>query len=633
LTDLIARGTSEHRPGERVRRHADGAKNDNQAGTGEEAQKDLPRVLAKKVTPIVEREWFIYGMGILVVVNLMTIGLEVDYDDVAPGVFSGINTGMLLIYFMELCARFLTHGMQALSDTMTLVDASTVMASLFGRFYAQRSAGFVASLPTFRLLRVILFLSHTDWLRTQPELQRMTAGGLPTAKTIFWVGLALSLILCSMGSITTFTVGESSRWNDTRDPLADYDLWQRFDNREYFGSVTRSMLSLFQVVTLSEWSEIARPIMRVYPVSMAFFIFFIFATTYGLTMCVISIVVVRSIKVSKGVEQTRIEMERKQRQKLAAKAERIFARLGGNNENGYLTAAQLGEGLKDPVVQEIFSQLDVPMLDANSMVRMFDDEGTGVITHFKMMRRLVRMAEPLRQEDWALVQIRAWSLIQRARNIHGRIDAVSDKMQEAKRLLSGSIETMKHAVDRNEVTELRSRELEKIRSVPSGGKVPIRTDIAAEWQPPTQGEKAMPFFRNFVGMGTIQSWSSPTNERATSSDPRSPSAGGNYLVPSPHSHLAPPLNEALSPLRSAAYVGPHSPDHSFSEVISMSSPSVTAVCCGKAVLGEPPGPWQAQAELARTAKRENDALEDSFRQQLDGRPSPKLAHLRELMGR
>ena len=64
-----------------------------------------------------------------------------------------------------------------------------------------------------------------------------------------------------------YVIGESAVWNDTFDPWQDfprpstkaskssvqrqdYEAFEAFDNRQYFGSVTRSFLTLMQVLSL-----------------------------------------------------------------------------------------------------------------------------------------------------------------------------------------------------------------------------------------------------------------------------------------------------------------------------------------------------------------------------------------------
>ena len=86
---------------------------------------------------------------------------------------------------------------------------------------------------------------------------------------------------------------------DDHRPLLDKILWSKtLDNffgnyfDEWFGSVGRSMYSLFQIMTLESWSMgIVRPVMKVYPFAWAFFVTFILVTSFAVMNLFIGIIV------------------------------------------------------------------------------------------------------------------------------------------------------------------------------------------------------------------------------------------------------------------------------------------------------------------------------------------------------
>jgi voltage-gated sodium channel len=61
---------------------------------------------------------------------------------------------------------------------------------------------------------------------------------------------------------------------------------------EWFGSLPRSLFSLFQIMTLESWSMgIVRPVMEVYPWAWAFFVPFIVIATFTILNLFIGIIV------------------------------------------------------------------------------------------------------------------------------------------------------------------------------------------------------------------------------------------------------------------------------------------------------------------------------------------------------
>jgi voltage-gated sodium channel len=61
---------------------------------------------------------------------------------------------------------------------------------------------------------------------------------------------------------------------------------------EWFGTLPRSMYSLFQIMTLESWSMgIVRPVMEVYPTAWAFFVPFILVTAFAVLNLFIAVIV------------------------------------------------------------------------------------------------------------------------------------------------------------------------------------------------------------------------------------------------------------------------------------------------------------------------------------------------------
>jgi len=64
------------------------------------------------------------------------------------------------------------------------------------------------------------------------------------------------------------------------------------DFPDWFGSLSTSAFTLFQVMTLESWADgIARPVMEVFPYSWVFFIFFILIATFIIFNLFIAVIV------------------------------------------------------------------------------------------------------------------------------------------------------------------------------------------------------------------------------------------------------------------------------------------------------------------------------------------------------
>ena len=82
-------------------------------------------------------------------------------------------------------------------------------------------------------------------------------------------------------------------------PAQDMEMWQFHPTGLYgaafpdwFGSLGRSMFTLFQIMTLESWSMgVVRPVMQVFPFAWIFFVLFILVATFTMLNLFIGIIV------------------------------------------------------------------------------------------------------------------------------------------------------------------------------------------------------------------------------------------------------------------------------------------------------------------------------------------------------
>merc|ERR1719510_78123 len=105
-------------------------------------------------------------------------------------------------------------------------------------------------------------------------------------KTLVWVCLIMSALCYVFAIFFTNTVGRNDDLYDT------YFLETGFDHEMYFATMSRSVLTLLQVLTLSNWSdEIARHVIAQQPWQLTVFLVFIAFGSFGLLNIVVGVVV------------------------------------------------------------------------------------------------------------------------------------------------------------------------------------------------------------------------------------------------------------------------------------------------------------------------------------------------------
>ncbi len=202
-----------------------------------------------------ESSIFQYSVIFIIIVNAITIGVNTyDLDDLLTKVISVLDYSITVFFVIEIIIRFV--GEQNKKDFFksgwNIFDSSIVLISLIP-IPNNSSFLLLRLLRVFRVLRIISVI---------PELKKIIEALLGSIKRVFYVGLLLFIILYIYASIGSI--------------LFNSDIPERW------GDVGVSMITLFQVLTLSSWEQVMLPLQDVY--WWAWIYFFSFIIICGITM-------------------------------------------------------------------------------------------------------------------------------------------------------------------------------------------------------------------------------------------------------------------------------------------------------------------------------------------------------------
>lgn len=190
---------------------------------------------------------------ILLFVNALTLGLETSDEIMSTyGSWIGrINDEIPYIFVIEVSARLFARGRRFFGEAWNVFDVIIISVS----FLPSGSA--FSALRALRILRVLHVISLV------PRMRHVVAAMIRSLPQIGSI-VALLLIISYISSvIVTHLYG------------ADYP--------ELFGSIGRSMLTLFQLMTLEGWAaEVVRPVMETHPYSVLLFIPYMLMTAFAI---------------------------------------------------------------------------------------------------------------------------------------------------------------------------------------------------------------------------------------------------------------------------------------------------------------------------------------------------------------
>lgn len=197
----------------------------------------------------------------LVVVNAVTLGLEtVPAAMQRYGALLEIaDRSLLAVFVAELALKMLAFGGRFFRSGWNVFDLAVVGIALLP------TGGPLSVLRTLRVLRILRVVSAVPKLRFMVEALVRSVPGIGS------IALLLGLFFYVFAVMATKLYGTA------------FPHW--------FGSLGTSLFSLFQVMTLEGWVDIAREVMSLSPGAWVFFVLFILLATFTVLNLFIGMIV------------------------------------------------------------------------------------------------------------------------------------------------------------------------------------------------------------------------------------------------------------------------------------------------------------------------------------------------------
>lgn len=198
----------------------------------------------------------------LILLNAVILGLETSPTvmQAAGGFLKTLDRTILAVFVVEIALRIYVHRLAFWRDPWSLFDFAVVGIALVP------ASGPFAVLRALRVLRVLRLLTIV------PSMRRVVGALLAAIPGLSSIALVLLIIFYVFGVIGTNLFADS--------------------HPQWFGSLGRTLYTLFQVMTLESWSMgIARPVMEAYPYAWLFFVTFILVATFTMLNLFIAIIV------------------------------------------------------------------------------------------------------------------------------------------------------------------------------------------------------------------------------------------------------------------------------------------------------------------------------------------------------
>ncbi len=225
----------------------------------------------------------------LILVNAVTLGLETSagaMERYGP-LLVAVDRIAVAVFVIEILARLAVKRAAFFRDGWNIFDAVVI-----GVAVAPATAAFsvLRALRVLRLLRLITVV---------PALQRVVGGLIRALPGMGSILLLICLVFYVAAVMAVNLYGQ--------------------DFPDQFGTLPRSLFTLFTVMTLEGWvDDVVKPILATHPYAWIFFIAFIVVTTFTVLNLIIGIIVNAISEEHAAVEKAEREMMHEEAAPLAA---------------------------------------------------------------------------------------------------------------------------------------------------------------------------------------------------------------------------------------------------------------------------------------------------------------------------
>ncbi len=220
----------------------------------------------KKVAEFIESKFVTLGITVLILINAVTLGMETNNELSAQfgNVLKWIDRTILIIFSIEIALKFYAYRFRFFRSGWNIFDLLIVVIAWMP------TNGALSVLRTLRILRVLRLISVV------PQMRRVVSA---IGYSIPWMVSVISVL----GLIFYVSAVLATRLFGT---YPDQNM------QEWFGSISASAYTLFQIMTLESWSMgVVRPTMDLFPWAWTFFLPFIIITSFAVLNFFIGIIV------------------------------------------------------------------------------------------------------------------------------------------------------------------------------------------------------------------------------------------------------------------------------------------------------------------------------------------------------
>jgi len=361
---------------------------------------------AEPSTKILKSHLFDYGVCAMLILNALTIGLQVDCmakspREAVPQPFRVIETIFCVIFTIELGVRLFIHRLRFFCmaswkwNIFDFLVVSMQLTEVLVRAAAGGDDDEVSLSSNFKFMNLLRFLRLFRILRlfrlvnVVQELNKLVYLIIGSLWSFLWT-VALLLLMTYIGGVFfTQLVADFRREPGAAESVSERDL------PRFFGSLGGSVLSLLAATSGGlDWTEVLVPLMQdISPLLALVFLLYI----------AFSVLVIMNLVTGVFVDGAKRLTNNERERELLRKVERCFL-LSDLDTDRLITWDEFHAQLETPQMYEFLKSVDFNHIEAATLFALLDRDNTGSLTAEEFVQGTLRLRGSAKAFDLAALQ-------------------------------------------------------------------------------------------------------------------------------------------------------------------------------------------------------------------------------------
>eukprot|EP00746_Dinoflagellata_sp_MGD_P011869 gnl/MRDRNA2_/MRDRNA2_125074_c0_seq1.p1 gnl/MRDRNA2_/MRDRNA2_125074_c0~~gnl/MRDRNA2_/MRDRNA2_125074_c0_seq1.p1 ORF type:complete len:642 (-),score=132.12 gnl/MRDRNA2_/MRDRNA2_125074_c0_seq1:89-2014(-) len=329
---------------------------------------------------VVHSSVFSAVISLVIVANAVQIGFETDYGSEAFD-WTTLELVFLGIYWVELLIRFAADRLACFQDSWFLFDMVVIILSSIVTTGLADEMPSGSSVVVLRIARLCKLVRIVRLFRFCNELCLLVSSMTAAMKTVLWMWVLLGLVIYTFSIIFCNELGHQYK--------------DDFSIQEWWGSVIRSCFTLFSVLTLEGWTDIARHIWSLAPPMVVLIILFISLTTYAIVNVVVAIIVQHVVGAAMSRQDDYLKRVEKDLKDRTSSLAEVFYQADVDG-SGTLTQEEFADAIQNKNIQRVLANMDLDVSELSTLFEQIDLDGNGSLSIHEFIQGTMQMRGPAR---------------------------------------------------------------------------------------------------------------------------------------------------------------------------------------------------------------------------------------------